>query len=328
MPAFLCFALLLLFEGLFAKPLPEFKRADQPAAPDYSDERNWSALPFRTDAADMIPENETWTSDSLKEADVFYIYPTLYAKGKTWNARLDDEKLNKRLDNLPVKYQASIFNQAGRVYAPRYRQAIIDSYFDPTGSGQQALNFAYEDVKTAFQYYLDHYNQGRPVIIASHSQGTTHARNLIRDFFDTPEKKKQLICAYLVGYEVNRESYSVLEPCDEPEQTQCYVAWSTFRHGFEYNDTLHYFGNVCINPVSWRTDTAMATSNGGILLNVDRKKKFTTDARIHQSYLWAKTDLTFMRRRDVLHLVDLNLFWFDVRKNAALRVKSYFDGKP
>lgn len=322
------FILLFYSQALTAKPLPKFNRTNQPAAPDYSDERNWSALPFRNDVADMYPDNESWISDSLKQADVFYIYPTLYSRGKTWNAPLDDKRLNKRLDNLPVKFQASIFNRTGRVYAPRYRQAIIDSYFDKNGNGQQALDFAYEDVKTAFQYYLDHYNNGRPIIIASHSQGTTHARNLIRDFFDTPEMKNKLVCAYLVGYEVNRESYTILAPCTEPEQTQCYVSWSTFRYGFSYNDTLHYFGNVCINPVSWKTDTSMATSRGGILLNVNRKNKFTTDVRIHQSYLWAKTNLTFMRRKDVLHLVDFNLFWFDVRENVALRMKEYLQNNP
>ena len=33
--------------------------------------------------------------------------------------------------------------------------------------------------KAAFQYYLEHYNNGRPFIIASHSQGTYHAKRLI-----------------------------------------------------------------------------------------------------------------------------------------------------
>lgn len=323
------FLLLSLTFISLAKPkqLAAFNANEQPAPPDYSKPENWSALPFRKDAADLIPKNEKWIDDSLKDADVFYIYPTLYAKGKTWNADLSNKKLNKRLDNLPVKYQASIFNQAGRVYAPRYRQAIIASYFDTTGSGQKALDFAYEDVKKAFAYYLKYYNNGRPIIIASHSQGTTHCRQLLKDFFDTPEMKAKLVCAYIVGYEVNKESYTLLTPCKEATETNCYVTWSSFKDGFQYKDKLHYFGNVCVNPVSWKIDTAKVTSNGGVLLNVNRKKKFTTETHIADNHLLVKTNLTFMRKKNILHLVDFNLFWFDVRKNAAQRVAAFLKNK-
>jgi hypothetical protein len=306
-----------------SKTLPPFDQTTAPKAPDYADAKYWSALPFRDDAADITPKTESVISDSVKQADVFYIYPTLYAKGNTWNADVDNKRLNKRLDNLPVKYHASIFNADCRVYAPRYRQAIIDSYFDTTGSGKKALDFAYEDVKAAFSYYLKHYNNGRPIVIASHSQGTTHSRRLLQDFFDTPEMKAKLICAYVVGYELFREDYKLLTPCADAAETNCYVTWSSFKHGYEYKEDLNYFGNVCVNPVSWKIDTLTATGSGGVLLNINRKKKFTTTAQIHQSYLWTKTNLTFMRRKDVLHLVDFNLFWWDVRKNVKLRVAEY-----
>lgn len=317
--------LMVLMYGFnsFSKGLPPYNTAEQPAAPDYSDTKYWSALPFRKDAADLTPKSEQWVNDSLKQVDVFYVYPTLYSKGKTWNADVNNKQLNKRLDHLPVKYQASVFNQVGRVYAPRYRQAIVKCFFDTTDNATKALDFAYDDVKRAFEYYLKHYNNGRPIIIASHSQGTTHCRRLIKDFFDTPEMKAKLVCAYIVGYEVNKENYQVLTPCKDAAETNCYVTWSTFKDGFIYTDKLKYFGNVCINPVSWKSDTLSAISSGGILLNVNRKKHFTTEARIYQSYLWAKTNLTFMRKKEVLHLVDYNLFWWDIRKNVSLRVSEY-----
>jgi hypothetical protein len=84
---------------------------------------------------------------------------------------------------LPVQFQASPFNQVARVYAPSYRQGIIKCFYDTTGTGEEALNFAYADVKRAFEYYMAHYNNGRPVIIASHSQGTRHARQLLERLF-------------------------------------------------------------------------------------------------------------------------------------------------
>jgi hypothetical protein len=307
----------------FSKTLLPFKDLNQPIAPDYAEARNWSALPFRKDAADMYPKAEGWVSDSLKDVDVFYVYPTLYSKGKTWNADISNNNLNNRIDKYPVKYQASVFNAVGRVYAPRYRQAIIASYFDTTGSGKKALDFAYEDIKRAFEYYLKYYNNGRPIIIASHSQGTTHCRRLLKDYFDTPAMKAKLVCAYVVGYEIYKEDYTILTPCKNATETNCYLTWSTFRDGYQHEGKLKFYGNVCINPISCSIDTTVAVSSSGILLNVNRKKRFTTTAYIKKEYLSVKTNMLFMKKADILHTVDFNLFWFDIRKNVAERVKVY-----
>jgi len=93
------FSVALLLVAIVNAQLPAFNPADQPAAPDYAKAENWSALPFRADAADDIPKAETWVSDSLKPVDVFYIYPTIYVKGKTWNANLANKKLNKKIED-------------------------------------------------------------------------------------------------------------------------------------------------------------------------------------------------------------------------------------
>ncbi len=158
-----------------------FDASHHPIAPDYSQEKYWAALPFHEDVTDMTPRGEVWIDDSLKQVDVFYIYPTLYSHGKDWNADIDNRSLNRRIDHYPVKYHASIFNHVGRVYVPRYRQAHIDCYSDTTGSGNKAFELAYGDLRQAFEYYMAHYNQGRPIILASHSQGTTHSRRLLKE---------------------------------------------------------------------------------------------------------------------------------------------------
>jgi len=79
----------------FSQRLEPFDSEIHYPAPDYSLEQNWSALPFRADAADEIPKGESWITDSLKNVDVFYIHPTIYGKGKKWNADVSDKKLNK-----------------------------------------------------------------------------------------------------------------------------------------------------------------------------------------------------------------------------------------
>ncbi len=307
-----------------AQNLGNFKPELQPSAPDYSVEKNWSALPFRKDAGDFTLKKETWISDSLKAVDVFYIYPTLYRKGNTWCADLNNEKLNKQIDKFPVRFHTSIFNSIARVYAPRYRQAIIESFYDTTGNGNKALDFAYQDVKASFEYYMKYYNHGRPIIIVSHSQGTAHARRLLKEYFDTPDMKKQLVCAYIVGYGIYPENYTVLEPCLNPTQTNCYVSWASFKdlHIPSKNNLL--YGKFCVNPITWTTDTSKAFSKCGIFLNLNHKP-YATNAKIKDQYLWVNTKLPIVKRMKVLHVVDFNLFWYEIRKNASDRLKNYLN---
>ena len=312
--------------NVYAKQPPAiFLAEEQPKAPDYSNDKYWSTLPFRKDAADMIPKQEKWINDSLKSADVFYIYPTIYTKGKTWNADIDNKKLNNKIDKLPVKYQASVFNASARVYTPRYRQSIVAVFSDTTGARKPSLDFAYEDIKRAFEYYMKHYNNGRPVIIASHSQGSTHARQLIKDYFDTPVMKSKLVCAYIVGFAVYPEKYKVLTPCSAPNETNCYVTWASFKNGFAYKDTAidMLVGKVCMNPISWKMNTDIQKGKGSFLLNQNKKKLYHVEAEIHNHLLWVKTNMPVARKANILHLLDYNLFWFDIRKNVADRVAAY-----
>ncbi len=319
---------LLLLSALFwagcSHTLPAFKAENQPAAPDYSNEDNWLGLPFRDDAVDVVPKYIETVNDSLKQVDVFYIYPTLYRKGDTWNADLSDTKLNRKIDNLPVKFQATVFNEMGRVYAPRYRQATYKSFTDST-DGPKALAFAYQDVKAAFEYYMEHYNQGRPIIIAGHSQGTYHTRLLLKEYFDTPEMKQQLVCAYIVGYAIYPEQYEVLTPCKEANETNCYVTWSSFDENFYYPDTAKdlLVGKVIVNPITWNIDTTEAQGKGAFLLKLNRKNLFKTSARIHHNMLWVDTKTPLFRRTNILHILDYNLFWHDIRQNVKLRVNTY-----
>ncbi len=316
----------LLFHNACSLP-QKFKAEEQPPAPDYSLSKHWSALPFQKDKADKIPKYETWVQDSLKKVDVFYIHPTMYSRGKTWNAHLNNRTVNRRVDKFPIKFQATAFNAVGRVYAPRYRQGHFKSFLNNTGAGSAALVFAYEDVKKAFEYYLEHYNQGRPIIIASHSQGTLHARRLIRDFFDTEEKKKQLVCAYMVGFGIDKNSYEVLRPCETPDDIHCYLTWASYKEGYtlgKKKDLSRFtVGNICINPITWTRDTTKVQGKGATLLRLNRKKLFKVEAQIENHHLLVKTKAPFFRRAWDLHILDYNLFWHEIRSNVEDRVNKY-----
>jgi len=321
----LCVSAIMLFAATVSAQLPStFNPNDQPAAPDYSLEKNWSALPFRKDAADKIPNDEKWVNDSLKPVDVFYIYPTLYMKGKTWNADLANKKLNKKIDSKPVHYQASVFNASCQVYAPRYRQSIIKAFYDKE-NGPKSLAYAYEDVKKAFQYYIDNYNHGRPFIIASHSQGTYHARRLLKEMIDSTNLRKRMVAAYVIGYSIDTAMYKVLEPCRNETETGCYITWASFKKGY-VPEGLDLFGNICVNPLTWTSSlepAAKVCSKGAILLNFNKKYTNNVCTEIHDNYLWVENSLPIISGMDVLHIADYNLFWYDIRQNVKKRIDAF-----
>ena len=216
-----------------------------PPAPDYTQAATWAALPDQLDAADIVPKGmEDRQKDG--EVDVFFVHPTIYTQqredGEPWNADVQNAKMNKKVDDSAIRFQSSIFNGVGRVYAPRYRQAHISAYWLKEPELQKRIfDLAYSDVRRAFQYYLDNYNQGRPIVIASHSQGTTHTRRLLKEFFDSTNLRNRLVVAYLVGMPVEKNYLENIPPCDRPEQTGCFCSWRTYLRG--HYPEIHQKGN-------------------------------------------------------------------------------------
>ncbi len=223
------------------------------------------------------------------------------------------------------------------MYAPRYRQAHIKVYY-PEGKevARPALDLAYTDVLAAFDHYLQYYNRGRPIVIASHSQGTTHAKRLLADRFDGRPLREQLVAAYLVGMPVSADSYATIPVCESAEQTGCFVSWRTYREDFEpepgYRDTVDNI--AVVNPLNWTTEKgvrAPAELNlGGVLYNFDKEPDpEMVWAEIRGAALFTNKPSFFgdiLFRRKNYHIGDYNLFWMNVRQNVADRVDNWIAG--
>lgn len=338
--------LILMLLVISCRVLPQGLFADQKQgnAPDYSLLENWAAHPDKSDAADSIP-GQLSVNEADLPADVFFIYPTTYIgkKGENqWNASIDDVSLNARTDETAILFQASLFNQAGRVFAPRYRQAHYEAYFTRDElSAKQAFQLAYQDVEAAFQYYLEHWNDGRPIIIASHSQGTTHAIPLIQKYFDGTDLQHQLVAAYLVGMPVTRDDFKSIPPCTSPDQTGCVCSWRTFQTGYVAHFKHPYLATrfaprpktIVTNPLSWKTDTlyvARQNNQGSLLFKFNEVVPDLVDAQVVRDMLWVTKPRfrgsIFIRTRNY-HVADYNFFYFNVRANAVDRVQAFLNAK-
>ena len=320
---------------IMIKPFRRFNIQKSPEAPDYSKEIYWAALPTNKNITDTVPLHSPLEVDiKEKDVDVFYLHRTTLFSKIRWNAKLNNSSLNKRTNKEAIRNQASIFNESCNIYVPRYRQATLYSFFDKSGSGEKALDLAYEDVKNAFKYYLDNYNQGKPIIIAAHSQGAEHATRLLKDFFDQKELKNKLIIAYLIGMPIQEDTFKEIKLSQRQDETACYVSWSTFGWGIKPN----YFQNeystaVCSNPLTWDADEEFGDFNkhlGSVPQNFKGIDKHVVDAKCDSGVLWIhnRKILKYMPLPLKNYVVmDFDLFYMNIRTNIKQRINSYFESK-
>ena len=74
----------------------------------------------------------------------------------------------------------------------------IYSYTD-TINGIKAFNSAYNDILASFKYFLKMIKTDK-FIIASHSQGTNHAKKLINEYIYVDKKlRNKLVISYLTN---------------------------------------------------------------------------------------------------------------------------------
>jgi len=317
-------------------PSVSFDPANVPPVPDYARISLWAAHPDKSDPADRTPCPYIKDEQATAQVDVFFLYPTTYTGDKRsqrdWNCAVENQSINTKTDETSILFQASAFNGAGRIFAPRYRQAHLYTFFaEDKKSAKQALDLAYEDAKAAFQYYLKHWNQGRPFILAGHSQGARHAMYLIRDFVENMPLEQQLVAAYIVGWPVNKQFYQHIHPCQSPDQTGCYCTWRTFERDFGLRKfTVPDSNLVCTNPLNWTTVEGRyvdkSANLGGVVRPFCAVYPNMTDAEVHNGYLLCtkpKFPGSVLIRSSNFHAGDINLYYMNVRDNAKWRVKMY-----
>ncbi|HRH12118.1 MAG TPA: DUF3089 domain-containing protein [Bacteroidia bacterium] len=323
--------LLLIFIGFFftnCRPLRSFDRSSQPDEPVYSNESAWIALPWRKDAPDTVPLGcSSVDQQQIAKADVFFIHPTMYFKGSKWNASLSNKRVNKKSDRT-VMYQASVFNSSGRVFAPRYRQAILSAFFHK--KGKKAIDLAYADIRKAFEYYMKNWNGDRPIILAGHSQGALHAFNLLKDYFDGKELQNKLIVAYPIGIPFDKDLVKSIPISNDSSATGVYVTWNTMKWNTKNKKIVQaYEKTACVNPLTMgkgEEPVSSAFNKGGLSFLRFSIDKNVCDAKVQGSLLWihrpAKNGYFNISRS--YHVSDYGLFYMNIRTNAELRVRNYF----
>jgi hypothetical protein len=327
-------------------PTAAVAKLDPPG--DYRRAELWLARPDK-------PGNPAlWTPDGYPaaadpKAAVFFVHPTSFMDRNHWNAPLDNVEANWRAE-LFLRGQASAFNAAGAIWAPRYRQATFGAFLTSKSQAQQALDFAYADVAAAFDQFLKEAGD-RPIILAGHSQGALHLSRLLVDRVAGTPLAKRVVAAYVVGWPVSIAAdlpRMGLPACAGPDETGCILSWQSFGEPADpalivdtFDATAGFTGKpragtpmVCTNPITGRpNDAAPASANLGALIS-DKELK---TGRIVPGSIGARCEgrgfLMIGRNPPDLgpyvlpgnnyHVFDYSLFWANVRADAQRRLAAF-----
>lgn len=341
--------------AVFAGPPRDWDEKRLAPAPDYAAASSWAAWPGREDYSDYLPQGIAAVTHE-QGVDVFFVHPTGYMNGAAWNSPLDPDSSTEENTSWMMANQASAFNGAGRVYAPRYREASFFRYISASDDvARKAMDTAYGDVLRAFEFFLANENKGRPFIIASHSQGSQHAFRLLQERIDGTPLVDHMVAAYVIGSNITNEGVAGLKSikaCDTPQQTGCIIHWATMGEGGTPPAGIRDL--VCVNPLSWQRDGGRADAAGHqgavpvsgsfsvrmIGRDVAQGMQFPplgtamprlTSAECRGGYLYVTDLADSVFARIILpgknyHGLDYPLFHMDIRRNAEQRVSAWRAG--
>lgn len=313
--------------GLGAKSVGE--------APDYSRKEFWLSFPEIT-----------------RDVDTFYIYSTTYVelsheKGAPDFASLDNpEMILGALGEYVTN--ASVFEDSTNVFSPYYRQAGIryaGEIREKTGSIDAALSgIPYADISAALDYFFEKCNNGRPFIIAGHSQGSGMVKYVLKHYFkEHPEYYRRMVAAYVIGFSVTKEDLAEnphLKFAAGERDTGVIISWNA--EGKKNVETKAHNvvvmpNAISINPLNWRLDDtyAPASENLGSLVPNEKTGEYEigdagVDAQIvpdrgvvltHAKF--APSELTDYFGPESYHEDEYNLYYNNIKDNVAKRIAAY-----
>ena len=321
-------------------PQVPYQLSTTPPPPAYGARGAWVLWPDEADAA---------------TADVFYIHSTTFASSSHWNGPINAEKADRVLRQIAVPNEAGPFLRMGAVYGPRYRQATLFASFTHKYDGTAARRLAYTDIEKAFEVFLNHRREDRPIVLAGYGQGGLYVLGLLQHYFAKDETLyRQLAAAYIIGEPVPMSAFDGplenISACETPEDIRCVISYVDVEEDFETEksrlrkrallwmddrslQSVTGANHLCVNPLSWAkndqfagpdTHLGAASATGlGLGEKPPAISKAITARCLNGLLEVSKPDQSFLRRRhwfgDHWRPQDFNLFYHDLTEDALRR---------
>ncbi|RJP67055.1 MAG: DUF3089 domain-containing protein [Ignavibacteriales bacterium] len=305
-------------------------------ATDYSIAGHWLNIPASTD----------------KNVDVFYLYPTAWARtdtSKPYICEVDNPMMLK-YSNLAFARQATAFETIGNVYAPYFRQVDAAYCFSLSVAEQEKLvaGIPTLDATAAFDYYIKNYNNGRPFILAGHSQGSNVLLYLLSGYMkEHPDVYSRMIAAYVIGYSVTQKflaNNTHLKFAEGADDTGVIISFNTQSPDVQAGaNVLVLDGALVINPITWTRDETLVTADknlGSLILNPDgsiaqgipEPVMNYADAQVDKvkgAVICSTADVDKLAPgnavlvKGVFHSFDYPFYYYNIRENAENRTKKF-----
>lgn len=292
---------------------------------DYSSEENWAYA--------GIGEG--------KEADVFLICPTVDVKDE-WNMSLSDEETKASFLGA-LNMERGIYEESARLYAPYYEQAAMKVYELDAAERETYLQLAYADVSEAFSYYLENWNEDRPIILAGFSQGADMCYRLMMEYFGEEELQEQLVAVYAIGWPLTAdmtEEYPQLKAAQNATDLGVVISFECESESVEESFIVpRKTKMLSINPLNWKTDDTIASKEENLgACFTDYDGNITSEVpALCGGYLDEERGVmkvTDIRAEDYpaivpglpegeYHIYDYQFFYRNLQENVATRLNQY-----
>lgn len=281
-----------------------------PKAPDYAQESQW------------------YISNRQAEADIFYIISTetgdYNRQGVVCHyADTYNDSVRQPLYGEMLGVDSLLSGQLN-FYSPYYRQCSLQT-FTADSLTQKRIPLAMGDVSKAFDYYLKHFNCGRPFILAGFSQGGIAVVELVKQM--SPEVYNRMVAAYVIGYRVtdaDLASTPFLRGAKDSCDLGVTVCYNSVRDNSCAIDLLSKGNRIAINPVNWRIDATPARLTTTLSSDTLTVTLDTTSLLLHvQGYSRTDYVLPLIGREGNYHALEIPLYASYLQRNMELRTERY-----
>ncbi|MDR3190577.1 MAG: DUF3089 domain-containing protein [Lactobacillaceae bacterium] len=294
---------------------------------NYATASNWAAKP----------------TTNTKDVDVFYLYPTSFTGNKTTNY-IGTAATTKVYGAGYATKHGDVFKETANIYAPAYRQ--YDAYYlmdyDLNTQLQKFYSEPLEDATAAFEYYLEHYNNGRPFILAGHSQGSLVVKGLLQTYFtEHPALFDQMVATYMIGGSITQDELdanSHLKFATGATDAGVIVSYNTEAPSLTVTNPVVVPNAVAINPISWtrgeelapKSDNLGSRINGTKTMNLADAKLNLARGVVECSTVPIGTysytgQLATIFPQGIYHNYDYDFYHYNLVKNVADRTETYFN---
>ena len=246
---------------------------------------------------------------------------------------------------------ASLFEESCNVFVPWYRQMGIKYAAEvqkETGSLDAGLaDLPYTDIKAALDYFFEKCNNGRPFVIAAHSQGSALLKYVLKNYFkEHQDYYKRMVAAYPIGFSITKddlEQYPYLKFAEGESDAGVIISYNTEgpkNVQEKANNKVVLPGAISINPLNWKRDETYAPASmnkGSIVLEMNGTtpvRKIVdlgdVDAQVNlergvivTNTIQPVTDMPDFFGPASFHENDYSFFYKNLQENVAKRVAAY-----